>query len=94
MPRAVLVAPAVPLARQLADKGAIVTFHDPHVQEWRALGDRATRADDLDEAVPQADLVVLVQNHRDYDIEALSGAARRFFDTRGVATPSAKVHRL
>ena len=86
--------PAVPLARQLADKGAIVTFHDPHVQEWRALGDRATRADDLDEAVPQADLVVLVQNHRDYDIEALSGAARRFFDTRGVATPSAKVHRL
>ncbi len=86
--------PAVPLARQLADKGAIVTFHDPHVQEWRALGDRATRADDLDEAVPRADLVVLVQNHRDYDIEALSGAARRFFDTRGVATPSAKVHRL
>ena len=86
--------PAVPLARRLADKGAIVTFHDPHVQEWRALGDRATRADDLDEAVPRADLVVLVQNHRDYDIEALSGAARRFFDTRGVATPSAKVHRL
>ena len=86
--------PAVPLARRLADKGAIVTFHDPHVQEWRALGDRATRADDLSEAVPQADLVVLVQNHRDYDIEALSGAARRFFDTRGVATPSAKVHRL
>ena len=86
--------PAVPLARQLADKGAIVTFHDPHVQEWRALGDRATRADDLDEAVPRADLVVLVQNHRDYDIEVLSAAARRFFDTRGVATPSAKVHRL
>ncbi|MBK6888224.1 MAG: nucleotide sugar dehydrogenase [Tetrasphaera sp.] len=86
--------PAVPLARQLADKGANVVYHDPHVQEWRALGDRATRADDLQAAVEGADLVILVQNHRDYDVDALAAASQRFFDTRGVATESEKVARL
>lgn len=83
--------PAVPLARQLADKGANVVYHDPHVQEWRALGNRATPADDLQAAVEGADLVILVQNHRDYDVDALAAASQRFFDTRGVATESEKV---
>ena len=46
--------PAVPLAKRLAEKGATVQYHDPHVTEWRALGDRASRADDLDAAVAAA----------------------------------------
>lgn len=86
--------PAVPLARQLADKGADVVYHDPHVQEWTALGDRARRAEDLEQAVRDADLVILVQNHKDYDVTALVGIAQRFFDTRGVAPAGDKVARL
>ena len=86
--------PAVPLAKRLAEKGATVQYHDPHVTEWRALGDRANRADDLDAAVAAADLVILLQNHRDYDVDALAAKSQRFFDTRGVATEGEKVARL
>lgn len=86
--------PAVPLAKQLADKGAVVQYHDPHVPVWSAMNGRAQRVEDLDAAVAAADLVILVQNHREYDVDALAGASRRFFDTRGVATESEKVARL
>ena len=82
------------MAKRLAEKGATVQYHDPHVTEWRALGDRASRADDLDAAVAAADLVILLQNHRDYDVDALAAKSQRFFDTRGVATEGEKVARL
>ncbi|HNQ07699.1 MAG TPA: nucleotide sugar dehydrogenase [Tetrasphaera sp.] len=86
--------PAVPLAKQLADKGAVVQYHDPHVTDWRALGDRAQRVEDLAGAVAAADLVILIQNHREYDVDALAATANRFFDTRGVAAEGEKVSRL
>src|SRR5690606_35883739 len=56
--------PAVPLAKALVAKGATVQFHDPHVQSWGALGESATRVEDAVAAVAEADLTVLVQNHR------------------------------
>jgi len=37
--------------------------------------------------------VILVQNHKAYDIESIVEASKRFFDTRGVTT-SAKAVRL
>ena len=83
-----------PYASQLADKGAVVQYHDPHVPHWTAVGGRAERVDDLDAAVPAADLVVLVQNHREYDVDALAQRAQRFFDTRGVAAEGERVSRL
>jgi len=86
--------PAVPLAKALVAKGATVLFHDPHVQSWGALGDAATRVEDPQAAVAEADLSVLVQNHREYDLEALSGAAQRFLDTRGKVADSERVSRL
>jgi len=85
--------PAVPLARQLAAKGAQVRFHDPHVQEWRAVPE-AQRADDAVAAAGEADLTILVQNHRGYDVDALAGASQAFFDTRGTAAGGEKVVRL
>lgn len=86
--------PAVPVARRLIDKGAQVRFHDPHVPTWSAVGGGATRVSELSEAVAGADLVVLLQAHREYDVESLAGHAQRFFDTRGVVTPGERVHRL
>ncbi len=86
--------PAVPVARHMLDKGADLTFHDPHVDTWSAFGGAVPAADDLHAAVQEADLVVLLQNHRDYDVPALASASRRFFDTRGTAAPSERVHRL
>lgn len=86
--------PAVPLARQLVAHGATVQFHDPKVKTWRALGDAVARVDDPMAAVALADLTVLVQNHRDYDVNALAAAAQRFFDTRGVVTEAGRIQRL
>ncbi|QDO87104.1 nucleotide sugar dehydrogenase [Ornithinimicrobium ciconiae] len=86
--------PAVPLAKALVAKGATVLFHDPHVSSWGAMGDSVTRVEDPAKAVVEADLSVLVQNHREYDVDALAGSANRFFDTRGKATDSERVSRL
>ncbi|QKE85535.1 nucleotide sugar dehydrogenase [Arthrobacter sp. NEB 688] len=86
--------PAVPVARHMLDKGAKVSFHDPHVDMWKHFGDAVPAAADLDAAVAEADLVVLLQNHRGYDVDVLAGASKRFFDTRGVVTPRDRAHRL
>ncbi|MBZ5735512.1 nucleotide sugar dehydrogenase [Nocardioides sp. TRM66260-LWL] len=84
--------PAVPLARQLSQLGAELVYHDPHVTDWRP-GVEVTRADDLDAALREADLVVLVQKHTSYDPSALAAASQLFFDTRG-ATVGEEAHRL
>ena len=49
---------------------------------------------DLEAAVADADVVVLLQHHRDYDVDALAARSRRFLDTRGVVTPTARAERL
>jgi nucleotide sugar dehydrogenase len=85
--------PATPLARHLASLGATVTYHDPHVKDWQVPGIEVTGTDDLEGATAAADLVILVQNHREYDVNHLAGLAKRFFDTRGASTV-AEAHRL
>jgi UDP-N-acetyl-D-glucosamine dehydrogenase len=80
--------PATPLAQHLAGLGATVGYHDPYVDSWHV-----PRTDDLEGAAAAADLVILVQHHREYDADRLAAIAKRFFDTRGVTTgPGA--HRL
>jgi len=76
--------PAKPIAQQLRDKGAIVEYHDPHVTAWRLNGETLAPVPDLDAAVSDADLTILLQDHDAYDIPALVARSRRFFDTRGV----------
>jgi UDP-N-acetyl-D-glucosamine dehydrogenase len=85
--------PATPLAQLLLEKGANLQFHDPHVETWTPNGERVTRADDLDDALRAADVSVLLQNHRDYDLTEIASTARCLFDTKG-ATDDPKVARL
>jgi UDP-N-acetyl-D-glucosamine dehydrogenase len=85
--------PATPLARQLAALGAKLSYHDPHVLRWSVGDVEVPRTDDLEGAAAAADLVILVQHHREYDADHLAGIAKRFFDTRGV-THGAEAHRL
>ena len=47
-----------------------------------------------EQGVREADLTILVQNHKDYDVDALASQAVAFFDTRGVAADGEKVQRL
>jgi nucleotide sugar dehydrogenase len=75
--------PAKPLAKRLKELGALVSFHDPHIARWNVEGVERVEGDLL-QAVADADLVILVQNHRGYDVPLLAGHARLFLDTRGV----------
>ncbi|RNL75509.1 nucleotide sugar dehydrogenase [Nocardioides marmorisolisilvae] len=84
--------PAVPLARQLEQLGAVISYHDPHVLDWRP-GVPVTRAEDLDAALAAADLVILVQAHTAYAPADLASKSQLFFDTRG-ATAGTQAHRL
>jgi len=85
--------PAVPLAEGLRAQGAQIRFHDPFVARWELADSPLQRVADLDAAVAEADLVILLQSHSSYDVDALVGAANRFFDTRGVTTGD-RAHRL
>ncbi|MEU6624752.1 nucleotide sugar dehydrogenase [Streptomyces litmocidini] len=85
--------PADEIARRLMDLGAAVSYHDPHVPDWRVRDLPVPRADSLYEAAAHADLTVLLQHHRTYDLQGLSVKAQLLLDTRG-ATPAGAAHRL
>jgi nucleotide sugar dehydrogenase len=86
--------PAVPLAKTLIDRGAFLRFHDPLVKQFSVSGRDIPRVDHVEEALGDADICVLLQNHREYDVDAMSALSRRFFDTRGVARPAHNVQLL
>lgn len=86
--------PAVPLAKVLREKKADVRFHDPMIQTWNTGEGQLERVPDLQDAVVEADIVVLLQNHDVYEVPALAQQARTFFDTRGTAPTSDHVQRL
>ncbi|MGK4065698.1 nucleotide sugar dehydrogenase [Rothia sp. HC945] len=77
--------PAVPVARELAKRGADLSYFDPHVEAWKS-GPRfvtKTENDHLDQALSDADLAILLQKHGEFDVDSLAQKSRRFFDTRG-----------
>lgn len=83
--------PSLLVAELFCGEGAEVSFHDPLVDEVRIGRETLSRVPGLDAAVAEADIVVLLQAHRAYDIDALVQASARFFDTRGVTAPGAAV---
>ncbi|MFF2650980.1 nucleotide sugar dehydrogenase [Streptomyces sp. NPDC058045] len=86
-------APAREIALRLMELGAAVSYHDPHVPAWTVLDRPVPRADSLYEAAAGADLTLLLQQHRVYDLQGLSVKAQLLLDTRG-ATPAGSAHRL
>ncbi|MFG3495353.1 nucleotide sugar dehydrogenase [Streptomyces sp. NPDC047928] len=85
--------PAPEIARHLMDLGAAVSYHDPYVPDWRVRDVPVPRADSLYEAAAGADLTILLQHHRTYDLQGLSVKAQLLLDTRG-ATPAGAAQRL
>ncbi|MCW5251547.1 MULTISPECIES: nucleotide sugar dehydrogenase [unclassified Streptomyces] len=86
-------APAEEIATLLTGLGATVSYHDPHVPNWSVARRPVPRADSLYEAAADADLTILLQQHRTYDLQGLSVKAQLLLDTRG-ATPTGAAHRL
>jgi len=63
------------------------------VEEWNVDGRELTCVSDLDDAVEGADVVVLLQRHREYDLDSLVSRSRLLFDTTGSVSASGG-HRL
>jgi UDP-N-acetyl-D-glucosamine dehydrogenase len=86
--------PAGPLAKHLAAKGAVISYHDPYIETWRINGAELASVDDLDAALAAADVAILLQDHTGYLDTDLASRARRLLDTRGALAPGPAVERL
>ncbi len=75
--------PALDIIHLLHAKGALVTYHDPHVPEVQVEGLRLRCEPDLDEALERADCVIIVTDHSAYDWQRVARLARCVVDTRG-----------
>ncbi|MEN9710467.1 MAG: hypothetical protein RL441_459 [Actinomycetota bacterium] len=84
--------PVRPLARGLFESGAVVQYHDAFVPQWNIDsehgqhdGDRMLETqNDLYEAAAAADLVILLQPHKQYDLNKLQSSSKLLLDTRGL----------
>ncbi|WSQ07496.1 nucleotide sugar dehydrogenase [Streptomyces sp. NBC_01231] len=80
--------PAHPVAAGLLAAGAEVSYHDPYIAEFTVGGRSLPRAENLREAMAQADVAILLQDHACYAREALGQARCALLDTRGKAVGS------
>jgi UDP-N-acetyl-D-glucosamine dehydrogenase len=78
--------PARAVARKLRARGAVLSYHDPFVPDWAVDGVPVPCETDLYRAVAAADLVILLQDHRSYDLDRIAREARLVLDTRGRIT--------
>lgn len=80
--------PSLQLLARLAERGAEVQYHDPHVPavpERRPPGVPALTSVPLDErTLAAADAVIIATSHRAVDYALVARAARLVVDTRGV----------
>jgi len=75
--------PALDVIGLLQQKGAQVVYHDPYVPYLETHdGLQMESVPDLMQAVREADVVVIITNHKVYDYAAILEAARFIFDTR------------
>lgn len=75
--------PALAVANVLEKKQAVVEFHDPLVERWNLSGRTLARVNVLDDALSEADVVVLLQKHSSYNVQEIAEKATLFFDARG-----------
>lgn len=85
--------PAVEIARQLRRRGAVVSFHDPHISTWSVDGIPVHRVDDFETGASSANATVLLQGHRCYSPDSLH-AAQLVLDVRGILPESKRVELL
>jgi len=92
--------PALDVIGLLKQKGAEVEYHDPYIPHIHHETDgwQMDSVQDVMKSVKDADAVVIITNHKDYDYKAIVESAKFVFDsrnaTRKVAKNSEKVVRL
>lgn len=92
--------PALDVIGLLQNKGAKVEYHDPYIPHihHETEGWHMDSVKDMMKSVNDADAVVIITNHKEYDYEAIVASAKFVFDsrnaTRKVSGASDKVVRL
>ena len=76
--------PVLPLARRLRTMGAEISYADPHVEHWTVDGVAVRKESDLATALAGADLAVLLQPHKAFDLDVVVQHGGLVLDTRGV----------
>ncbi|MGW8249893.1 MAG: nucleotide sugar dehydrogenase [Anaerolineales bacterium] len=74
--------PALDIIGLLKQKGALVSYHDPHIPSLNHEGWMMESVPDVLEGAREAECVVIVTNHSSYDYPALLDAAALVVDTR------------
>ena len=74
--------PAIDIIGLLLEKGAEVNYHDPYIPEVHHNTWRLESIPDLAKRVAQADCVVVVTNHSQYDYPAILETAQLIVDSR------------
>ncbi len=76
--------PALDIIHLLQEKGAVVSYHDPHVPAFHHDGMAMTGESDLQAALDAADCVVVATDHSAYDWADIARRSRVLVDTRHV----------
>nr|WP_293171077.1 nucleotide sugar dehydrogenase [Nannocystis sp.] len=74
--------PALDIIALLRQKGALVSYHDPHVPHIRHDGGDLRCEPDLNAALDAADCAIIVTDHSTYDWQDIAGRVRLIIDTR------------
>jgi UDP-N-acetyl-D-glucosamine dehydrogenase len=92
--------PAMDVIGLLKQKGALVEYHDPYIPHIHHEYDgwKMDSVSDMMKSVKEADAVVIVTNHKDYDYKSIIESAKFVFDSRNatgkLGKNSEKVERL
>jgi UDP-N-acetyl-D-glucosamine dehydrogenase len=76
--------PALDIIHLLNERGAVVSFNDPFVDDMTDEGDDTPGVELTDDALRDADCVVVVTHHDDFDWHRVADLARLVVDTRHV----------
>jgi UDP-N-acetyl-D-mannosaminuronate dehydrogenase len=85
------MSPAYGVARELRARGASISYHDSHADDFAVDRRPVPRQTDLESALRDADLAILLQKHHTYSAERLLGAGHARFDARGLLAEQARV---
>ncbi len=87
--------PSVELMKRLQEKGALISYSDPHVPDFpkmRKYHFDLSSVELTPETLAAYDCVLIATNHRAFDYEAIKTHARLIVDTRGVyRTPAENI---
>jgi UDP-N-acetyl-D-glucosamine dehydrogenase len=76
--------PSLKLIQLLREKGAEVSYNDPHIAKIILLQDTLNSVELTEECLASVDCVLIATDHSCYDWEQIVRGAKLVFDTRGI----------